>query len=223
MTTSNPIVIPLDGMTEQSALKLAERLADQVWGFKTNDLLVECGVDIVTKLKRYGKVFADPKFHDIPNTVKNGVRRLTEAGADLISLHASGGIEMMEAAVGERRDNELLAISVLTSLDEENTHLIYGDPIKAKVLQFARDAQTAGVGGLVSSPQELRIKGLPSLFKVTPGIRPKWYSKGDDQKRVGSPAQAMADGANLLVIGRPITEDESPESAVERTLAETRQ
>lgn len=207
-------------MSEKAALSLAERLSGLVWGFKTNDLLVECGVDIVTKLKRHGKVFADPKFHDIPNTVANGVRRLTEAGADLITMHASGGVEMMEAGVSERRDNKLLAISVLTSLDEDNTHLIYGDPIKAKVLQFSRDAKLADVDGLVSSPNELLIKGMPKLMRVVPGIRPEWYNKSDDQKRVGLPAVAVENGADLLVIGRPITGDDSPESAVERTLAE---
>ena len=204
-------------MSEREALALAERLSGSVWGFKTNDLLIECGVSIVTKLKKFGNVFADPKLHDIPNTVANGVTRLVDAGADLISVHASGGIEMMEAAADASGQSRILAISVLTSLDEDNAHLIFGNPIKAKVLQFARDADFAGIPGLVCSPKELQIPGLPDLFKVVPGIRPEWYSKGDDQKRVATPASATSDGADLLVIGRPITGADDPAEAVEKT------
>ena len=96
------VIVALDGMSESDAMALAERLSGSVWGFKVNDLLLHCGVPIVEKLKAYGGVFADPKLHDIPNTVKNGVSRLVSAGADILTIHASGGTAMIQAAMAAR-------------------------------------------------------------------------------------------------------------------------
>jgi len=224
MGETNPIVIPLDGMTRETALEVAAKLAGKVWGFKANDLLVECGVGIITELKQFGNVFADPKLHDIPSTVANSMAKLAAAGADLVTVHASGGVEMMRAAVDAAGESKVLAVTVLTSLDEDSAHLIFGNPIKATVLQFARNASLAGVYGVVCSPKELEILGkqpeLQPLAKVTPGIRPAWHQVGDDQKRVMTPAEAAELGATLLVIGRPILKADDPLEAAERTAQE---
>lgn len=225
------IIVALDDLTETQALDLANFLRGKVWGFKVNDLLDECGAAIVAKLRNYGNVFADPKIHDIPNTALNRVKRYLGAGACLITVHASGGISMMKASIDATkiltvvRDYQprILAVSVLTSLTEDEAHLIFGAPIKAKVLQFARYAVLAGVHGIVCSPQELAILNQPELaglIKVTPGIRPAWHQKPDDQKRSMTPAEAIKLGANYLVIGRPITKAADPLEAVEKTNAE---
>lgn len=227
MEMINPIVIPLDGMTRGIALGLAAKLVDKVWGFKVNDLLIECGVGIIAELKQFGNVFADPKLHDIPSTVANSMAKLAAAGANLVTVHASGGVEMMRAAVDAAGGSKVLAVTVLTSLDEDTAHLIFGNPIKATVLQFARNASLAGVYGVVCSPKELEILGkqpeLQFLAKITPGIRPAWHQVGDDQKRVMTPAEAAKLGATLQVIGRPILRADDPLEAVEKTVQEIRE
>jgi orotidine-5'-phosphate decarboxylase len=126
----------------------------------------------------------------------------------MFNVHASAGIEAMRVAVNNKRESLVLAVTILTSLEEDNAHLIFGAPIKAKVLQFARDAEIAGVDGIICSSKELELlagqEELRGLIKVTPGIRPEWATAGD-QKRVMTPGEAIKAGADYLVIGRPIT------------------
>ena len=214
------VIIPLDGKSESESLELADKLQGLVWGFKVNDLLLECGLDIVSKLKKFGKVFADPKLHDIPNTVKNGITRLESAGADLITVHASGGRGMLRAAAEGATNSKVLAVTALTSLGEEDTSEIYGKNPADSVLALATLAAESGIHGSVCSPKEVKMlcdnSATAPLLKVIPGIRPSWYGTEDDQKRKMTPAQAIANGADLLVIGRPITGDSNPVQAAER-------
>jgi orotidine-5'-phosphate decarboxylase len=130
----------------------------------------------------------------------------------MFNVHASCGIEAMMAAVKNKGQSQVLAVTVLTSLEENNAHLIFGSPSKAKVIQFARDAMLAGIDGIICSPQELELLGkqkeLAGLRKVTPGVRPEWASVGD-QKRIITPGDAILAGATELVIGRPITKPPS--------------
>ncbi|MDO8495081.1 MAG: orotidine-5'-phosphate decarboxylase [bacterium] len=206
-----PIIVALDGMTKKEALKMAQELKGLVWGFKVNDLLFE-GVEIIKKLKKFGKVFADAKLHDIPNTVANSVARLSKAEADLITVHASGGVEMMRAAKKVAGKSKLIAVTVLTSQKSGKS-----------VGQLAKDAQKAGVDGVVCSADELKkVKKLKNLIKVVPGIRPEWYKSKDDQQRIASPRQALENGADFLVIGRPITQSPSPLAALKKILAEVK-
>jgi orotidine-5'-phosphate decarboxylase len=115
----------------------------------------------------------------------------------------------MTAAVNNKRNSLVFAVTVLTSLEESNANLIFGAPSKAKVLQFARDANSAGVNGIICSPQELELLGkqkeLSHLLKITPGVRPAW-APTNDQKRVMTPGGAIAAGAIAVVVGRPITQ-----------------
>ncbi|MDP3901242.1 MAG: orotidine-5'-phosphate decarboxylase [bacterium] len=226
----SPVIIPLDGMDRAEALRTASHLSDLAWGFKVNDQLIQEGAKIVYDLKRLtgARIFADPKLHDIPNTVRNSVRVLRDAGADLITVHASGGIEMMQAAAEEMPDG-ILAVTVLTSLhdDEENGNNeirhIYGKSLRQTVREMALDAAGAGVRGIVSSAQELDVlneEPLKKLLKVTPGIRPEWYQVADDQARTMTPREALEQGADLLVIGRPILRADDPLKALQRTLQE---
>lgn len=220
----SPIVLPLDAMSENQALAIAERLQGLVWGYKVNDLLVECGVDIITKLKKYGRVFADPKLHDIPNTIANGVKKLDEAGADLITVHASGGSKMIQEACRTARHAKILAVTVLTSLTDADAQQVYGNSAAETVRKFALLAKEAGAYGIVCSPEELAMLSeestLKELKKVVPGIRPTWYEKADDQSRKATPRGARDLGADLLVIGRPIIKHEDPRKAAEMVLAE---
>ena len=199
----NKIIVALDGISEMEALRIAKLLKGQVWGFKVNDLLFE-GPGIIKKLKKFGNVFADAKLYDIPNTVANSVKRLALAGADMVTVHASGGIEMMRVAKENAGHSKILAVTVLTSFRGSQNKI---------VLKLAREAEKAGLDGIVCSGHELKYVSKISLLKVVPGIRPKDYNKKDDQKRTVTPKEAIKLGADYLVIGRPITKSKDPPQA----------
>lgn len=201
MKRSDNIIIALDGMPSRRALALARRFKDLVWGFKVNDLLFD---GIIPGLKRYGRVFADAKLHDIPNTVANSVRRLSLAGADMITVHAAGGVEMMWAATRAKGRSKIIAVTVLTSRRKND----------AAFKELLKDARTAGVHGIVCSAHEVPLIRKKDLLVVVPGIRPLGYTVSDDQKRTATPRQALDAGADLLVIGRPITRVRDPEKAL---------
>lgn len=229
-TTTN-VIVALDGMQTEQALDLAKRLSGKVWGFKVNDLLVSEGARVVTKLKALGSVFADPKLYDIPNTVSNSIRQLSDAGADLITVHAGGGPKMISAAVASasksKHQSKILAVTVLTSFSEEESVRLFGRSSLEAVQFYADLAAGAGTHGIVCSPLELtelaKNQSLKSLLKVVPGIRPSWYGKKDDQSRTLTPRQALDAGATHLVIGRPVTDDSDPLAAVAKIEAELQQ
>ncbi len=205
------IIVALDVDSLEKAQRLVEELAPHIGCFKVGlELITSVGAPQVVKFVHElgGLVFFDGKFCDIPNTVGNAAKSVAGLGVKMFNVHASCGIEAMAAAVANKGDSLVLAVTVLTSLEENNAHLIFGGPSKAKVLQFARDARLAGVDGVICSPQELELLvkqvELGDLLKVTPGVRPEWAAVGD-QKRVMTPGEAVKAGATALVIGRPIT------------------
>lgn len=213
-----PIAVALDGMSEGAAVALARRLGDAVWGFKVNDLLLRAGTALIPRLRHYGHVFCDPKLHDIPNTVAHDVRALAAAGADLITVHCSGGQAMlraaMEAASGTTR---IIGVTVLTSLDAGQVAAVYDATTDDTVGRLARLALHAGLDGLVCSPRELpllaKVDADGRLLRVTPGVRPADYGLQDDQRRSATPRTALDGGSDLLVIGRPITGADDPVAA----------
>ncbi|MEI6580615.1 MAG: orotidine-5'-phosphate decarboxylase [bacterium] len=206
------IIVALDVDTLEKAKPLIEMLAPHVMCFKVGlELLTAEGAPKVVNCihSMGGSVFFDGKFNDIPNTVANAVKALAKFEVAMFNIHASSGVEAMMAAVANRGVSLVLAVTVLTSLEENNAHLIFGAPSKAKVLEFARYAKIAGCEGIICSPQELEIIGkqkeLKGLLKITPGVRPLWASVGD-QKRVMTPGEAITAGAYAIVVGRPITD-----------------
>ena len=221
MTKQNPVVwgkgriiFALDVSSLDEADELIKLLAPHVGLFKAGlELITAEGPERVIKFihERKARVFVDVKFHDIPNTVGNASANMAKFGACMFNVHASGGIDMMRAAVKSRYAGKLpvnvLAVTILTSLGEDQNHLTYGDPVKAKVLQLARDAKMAGVQGLICSAQEAKMlkerPELAGLFLVTPGIRPAWSAK-NDQKRIVTPKDAVLAGTDYMVIGRAI-------------------
>ncbi len=220
----NPIIVALDAMEAEAALEMAERLAGRVWGFKVNDLYFAEGPRILHSLAEHGNVFCDAKFHDIPNTVTNTVGRIAKTPATVITVHASGGEAMLRAAC-EAAPGRVAAITVLTSLDESDCRALYGRTPADQVRMLAEFATSAGCGYIVSSAHELDRLADLSPVKIVPGIRPSWYapaSGSDDQRRVMRPAEAIAAGAGLLVMGRPILRAADPVEAAERTLEEIR-
>ena len=211
MKAKDRIIVALDVDSLDKAKSLVESLAPYVGCFKIGlELLTAVGAPKVVEFiySFGGQVFYDGKFDDIPNTVGGAAKAIAGLNVKMFNVHASAGVEAMMSAVANKGQSLVLAVTVLTSLEENNAHLIFGGPNKAKVLQFARDAKLAGCDGIICSSQELELLGmqkeLDGLLKVTPGVRPKWAA-ADDQKRIMTPAEAIKAGATALVIGRPIT------------------
>jgi orotidine-5'-phosphate decarboxylase len=230
---TNPIIVALDVPKAEAALELAGQLAPVVGAFKIgSELFTNAGPGIVRRIRALGgAVFLDLKFHDIPNTVAKAVAAATRLDVQMLTIHASGGVEMMRAAESASRQAALecahdapllLAVTVLTSLDGQVLAEIGCDQsVENQVERLAKLATQAGLRGLVCSPLELpalrrRLPGNVQL--VTPGIR-TGEEKTDDQKRTLTPKAALEAGANWLVIGRPIYAAKDPRAAAERILA----
>lgn len=218
-----PIIVALDYAQALPALALARRLDPARCRLKVGkQLFTREGPQVVGRLQELGfAIFLDLKFHDIPNTVAGACRAAAELGVWMVNVHASGGRRMLEAARESvdriAKPPLLIAVTVLTSLDAGDLRDtgIGGEPAE-QVTRLARLAHACGLDGVVCSPADLAALAgvLPKAFlRVTPGVRPSGTDDGD-QKRVATPARAIADGAHYLVIGQPITQAADPEAAL---------
>jgi orotidine-5'-phosphate decarboxylase len=232
----NPIIVALDLPDSTKALDLASRLAPLVGAFKIgSELFTSAGPEIVKRIRDLGgEVFLDLKFHDIPNTVAKAVTAATWLDVQMLTLHAGGGLEMMRAAETAadqtarqcgRKAPLVLGVTVLTSFDSNALSQVgAGSNVALQVERLAGLAVQAGLRGLVCSPLEIAAlrQILPENIQlVTPGIR-TGKEAVDDQKRTLTPKEALAAGANWLVIGRPIYAAEDPLAAAEDILASIR-
>jgi orotidine-5'-phosphate decarboxylase len=236
MTPDDPkdrIFVALDTQDLSRAANLARALAGLVGGVKLGkEFFTAQGPDGVRAVAGGERLFLDLKFHDIPNTVAGAVRAAVHLRPAIVNVHASGGQAMMQAAAEAAREAAedaevprplVLAVTVLTSLNDDDLAAVgQAGPASDQVLRLARLAQESGLDGVVCSPQEiaaLRRACDPAFVLVVPGIRPDWAAR-DDQKRVMTPAEAQAAGADYLVIGRPITGAEDPAAAARRIAGE---
>lgn len=225
------IIVALDFENRDTALEMVEQLEGAVEFFKIGSRLFTAeGPGIVERIKERGvRVFLDLKFHDIPATVAGSVRAASNMGVDMMTLHTSGGVGMMEAAAKAASEGGgdkplLVGVTVLTSLDEGDLMMMGSSGMETGelVVRMAMSAEKAGLDGVVASVREVgRIREkLPRDFIiVTPGIRPAGKGK-DDQKRVATPEEAVRAGSDYLVIGRAITAAESPLGAAEEIMRE---
>ncbi len=222
------LIVALDFPDAASAMALTRRLGQNCRWVKVGlELFIAEGPRIVSSLAEHGlNVFLDLKLHDIPNTVAAAVRTASAAGAKLLTLHASGGPAMLEsaasAAAGLPRPPQLLAVTVLTSMDVDQLNAVgVPDPPAAQVARLASVAWSSGICGFVCSPNEIASTraSFPQATLVIPGIRPAGAPIAD-QKRVATPASAVAAGADFLVVGRPITQAPDPAVAAAAILNE---
>ena len=219
------LIVALDLPTVRDAEAMVERLGDSVSFYKVGyQLAFASGLSFADTLARAGKrVFLDMKLHDIENSVAKGVENVARLGVNFLTVHAYP--QTMKAAVAARRGSglKILAVTVLTSYDDiDLAESGYAMSVDALVARRAQQAHDLGVDGLVCSPEEaspLRLAVGHDMVFVTPGIRPQGSARGD-QKRVTTPAQAIAAGADYLVVGRPITEASDPKAAAESVVAE---
>lgn len=225
----SPVIVALDFASRSEALALAEQLDPTLCRVKVGkELFTRSGPQILEDLHRLGlEVFLDLKFHDIPNTCAQAVLAAADQGVWMVNVHASGGRRMMEAAreclQQHSLDTRLIAVTVLTSMEQSDL-LEIGLNVSPQdqVKRLATLTHACGLDGVVCSAQEasmLTDELGAEFLKVTPGIRPA-HSVADDQRRVMTPAMAMAAGSTHLVIGRPITRADSPQQALEQVIAE---
>ena len=225
-SSSDRLIVALDFPDARAAFALVDRLEGAVRWFKVGlELFIAEGNYLLAELERRGfSVFLDLKLHDIPHTVGSAVRAASRLGVNMLTVHAAGGPEMLAAAV-EAADPglALLAVTVLTSMDGAQLEAtgVHGSAA-AQVERLATMALAYGVRGVVCSPVEVahlrRQLGRDPLL-VIPGIRPEGSAIGD-QRRIATPAAAMAAGASYLVVGRPITRAANPGAAARAILAE---
>ncbi|MEH2278779.1 MAG: orotidine-5'-phosphate decarboxylase [Nostoc sp.] len=230
MNAERKIIVPLDVPNEESAIALVNQLPQVVWWKVGLELFTSTGPKILKVLKsRQKRIFLDLKFHDIPNTVAGASRSAASYGVDLLTIHATCGMNALKAAREAAEEGaaqagvkppKLIAITLLTSISARQLAFDLKIPLELPeyALEMALLAQEAGFDGAVCSPQEvaqLRQACGDDFLLVCPGVRPTWADKGD-QKRSLTPAQAIIAGADYLVIGRPITTATEPELAWKR-------
>ena len=219
------LIVALDLPAVRDAEAMVERLGDSVSFYKVGyQLAFAGGLSFADRLARRGKrVFLDMKLHDIENSVAKGVESVARLGVEFLTVHAYP--QTMKAAVEARRGSSLkiLAVTVLTSYDDiDLAESGYSQSVDALVARRAQQAHDLGVDGLVCSPEEaspLRLVVGPDMTFVTPGIRPQGAARGD-QKRVTTPSEAIAAGADYLVVGRPITGADNPKTAAQAIVDE---
>jgi len=215
-----PLIVALDVETSQEALDLTRRLSPHVNLFKVGPVLfLKYGGALIQELRAAGaEIFLDLKFHDIPSVVQRSVERAAEWGVYSATIHASGGVAMMEAAASVRKRPKLWGVTVLTSLDQSDLDTLgIQRTIDEQAQRLAKMASESGLDGVITSVREAQgIKSVcGSKFQVvTPGIRMEKVS--DDQKRTQTPADAIKAGVDFFVMGRPITEAPDPVEAVRR-------
>ena len=231
----NRLIVALDTDDGEEIDWLTEQLWHKVSWVKIGlQAITTVGTDIYSWMhERKFQCFLDLKFHDIPNTVARDVGTMTEHGADMINMHASGGIEMMQAAKksanaaakqAKKTRPKLLGVTILTSMDENRFQSNFGSDrnITDQVVYLAEQVKEAGLDGVVASPLEIEPirKACGDKFLiVTPGIRPEWADVGD-QRRFTTPSEAISMGADYIVVGRPIIDADDPVEAAERIIDE---
>ena len=224
------LVVAVDTPSLDEALRLRDALAGAASFYKVGkELFTAAGPRAVSEFASVGRVFLDLKFHDIPATVAGAVSAATSSGASILDVHASGGRPMLEAAARAASDAPapplLLGVTVLTHFDQESAAEVYpGVSIRDQVLNLARLARSAGLGGVVASAAEaeaLRDAFGDGFVLLVPGVRPRWAADTHDQRRVATPGEAARRGANYIVVGRAITRHADPRSAALQILEET--
>lgn len=232
------VIVALDYPTAAAAERLLQELSGIPCYLKVGmELFYAAGPGFLQSIKERGyKVFLDLKMHDIPNTVKGGAASVTRHGVDMFNVHAAGGRAMMEAAL-EGVDQALaagtpaslrplvIAVTHLTSTSQlvMNEQIGIAGTVEDAVVRYTLQAQQAGMDGVVASSREVRqIKTATSasFVTVTPGIRPGWATRNDDQARVMTPREALAEGTDYMVVGRPITTHANPREALHNLIEE---
>ena len=225
----SPIIVALDIDGIDEANKVLDNLAGMPITVKVGmKLYTAYGPKLIESIQKRGlDIFLDLKYHDIPNTVREATKEAARLGVNMLTIHASGGKNMIEAAKDGvsivKNPPSILAVTVLTSMDKEDLNSVgVTKDLGSQVLDLAQLAVNSGADGIVCSPQEVKLLKTnikQNFFAVTPGIRPAW-SVANDQKRITTPMDAIKNGSDYLVIGRPIYKAENPKESTMKIFEE---
>ena len=235
MATKEQLIVALDFNQSKDAIALVDSIGSAACYYKVGlELFLNSKGSVIDELKkRDKKIFLDLKFHDIPNTVAQACRWAAGLGVDMFNVHAGGGLEMMqrarEATIEGANSNgleipKLIAVTILTSFDADGLAKVgFSGAVDDNVKRLASLTHEAALDGVVCSSREVPLirqaVEANDFLTVCPGVRPEWAQKGD-QKRIMTPAQAMAQGVNHIVVGRPITQAKDPVEAAMKILEE---
>jgi orotidine-5'-phosphate decarboxylase len=221
MYTNAQVILAADELDHANCHRLMGAIGNRIYAVKIHDLYDEHGPGIVDSLRRAGaqRVWVDAKLHDIPNTARLRAQKIAKSGCEMITVHASGGITMMQAAQEGFGGGKVFGVTALTSLNNEDIRNIYHAENAAELVRrLAPKVKEAGIAGLVCSPKELVmlrvLSHYDSLELITPGIRSAGVAT-NDQMRVDTPGNALKAGANYLVIGRQLTQAQDPVAALD--------
>ena len=212
------LIVALDFKNFDEMSKFAEKLDPNKCIVKVGlQLFISDGLRVLDYLSDKGfDIFLDLKLHDIPNTVMKAIEQITKFNVLMTTIHLQGGLEMIKAAIEVKKQTKLIGVSLLTSLDTTDTELMYGNQIHDQFIKLLKVAEQSEIDGIVCSPKELQSITTNELIKVVPGIRNSKLA--DDQKRVMTAKEAYENGADYIVVGRPITLSENIENTVDEYL-----
>ena len=213
------LIVALDFKNFDEMSKFAEKLDPNKCIVKVGlQLFISDGLRVLDYLSDKGfDIFLDLKLHDIPNTVMKAIEQITKFNVLMTTIHLQGGLEMIKAAIEVKKQTKLIGVSLLTSLDTTDTELMYGNQLNDQFIKLLKVAEQSEIDGIVCSPKELQIITTNELIKVVPGIRNSKLA--DDQKRVMTAKEAYENGADYIVVGRPITLSENIENTVDEYLS----
>ena len=212
------LIVALDFKNFDEMSKFAEKLDPNKCIVKVGlQLFISDGLRVLDYLSDKGfDIFLDLKLHDIPNTVMKAIEQITKFNVLMTTVHLQGGLEMIKAAIEVKKQTKLIGVSLLTSLDTTDTELMYGNQLNDQFIKLLKVAEQSEIDGIVCSPKELQSITTNELIKVVPGIRNSKLA--DDQKRVMTAKEAYENGADYIVVGRPITLSENIENTVDEYL-----
>ena len=212
------LIVALDFKNFDEMSKFAEKLDPNKCIVKVGlQLFISDGLRVLDYLSDKGfDIFLDLKLHDIPNTVMKAIEQITKFNVLMTTIHLQGGLEMIKAAIEAKKQTKLIGVSLLTSLDTIDTELMYGNQLNDQFIKLLKVAEQSEIDGIVCSPKELQSITTNKLIKVVPGIRNSKLA--DDQKRVMTAKEAYENGADYIVVGRPITLSENIENTVDEYL-----
>ena len=212
------LIVALDFKNFDEMSKFAEKLDPNKCIVKVGlQLFISDGLKVLDYLSDKGfDIFLDLKLHDIPNTVMKAIEQITKFNVLMTTIHLQGGLEMIKAAIEVKKQTKLIGVSLLTSLDTTDTELMYGNQLNDQFIKLLKVAEQSEIDGIVCSPKELQSIKTNKLIKVVPGIRNSKLA--DDQKRVMTAKEAYENGADYIVVGRPITLSENIENTVDEYL-----
>ena len=212
------LIVALDFKNFDEMSKFAEKLDPNKCIVKVGlQLFISDGFRVLDYLSDKGfDIFLDLKLHDIPNTVMKAIEQITKFNVLMTTIHLQGGLEMIKAAIEVKKQTKLIGVSLLTSLDTTDTELMYGNQLNDQFIKLLKVAEQSEIDGIVCSPKELQSITTNELIKVVPGIRNSELA--DDQKRIMTAKEAYENGADYIVVGRPITLSENIENTVDEYL-----